>query len=164
MSVQLIRNFELKESCNKLIDQAVLIIGCTLVFRSISIDTILTSDINFWAKTQQLDFRKKLICRETGAPRSTWDLLIRAFGEARPTVRGYPTVRGPQLVWSFVYFSKITRRIIIIGLVSTHQWIRLDESFSYMVSDLSWPSRSRGKLFFVCPFLMANPAVGTNVQ
>ena len=38
--------------------------------------------------------------------------------------------------------------------------MRLDESFSYVVSDLLWPSWSQGKLFFVPLHRMSNSVVG----
>ena len=44
-------------------------------------------------------------------------------------------------------------------LGSLHQRMHLDESFSFMIFNQLYPSWCLGKLFFVCPFLMANLAV-----
>ena len=62
--------------------------------------------------------------------RGTCDVRTKVFGEA------HPTVRGPKLHYHLLesYCSKIhTPQKMELG--SPHQWMRLGESFSYVVLD-----------------------------
>ena len=88
--------------------------------------------------------------------RSTWDLHIRAFNET------HPTVPWPKLLHNYLwsYSSKIPQQIKM-ELGSWQSWILLAVSFLCVVLGPSQPPWSHGKsIFSVCPFLMANPAVG----
>ena len=62
----------------------------------------LTSEIDFLAKTQQLDFLKNQFVTRLRHFRSTSDLRIRAFDKAHATVRG--TIFCSAL---FIYFIRI---------------------------------------------------------
>ena len=61
------------------------VLSILIVFR---LTQVLTSEIDFWAKTQQLDFLKSQFAARMRHLRSTWDLCIRVFDKAHPTVQG----------------------------------------------------------------------------
>ena len=64
-----------------------------LVFRSRSIE------VNFWAETQQLGFLKNEFVARLRHLRSIWDLCIRAFDKAHPTVRAPSTI---IIIWEVI--------------------------------------------------------------
>ena len=98
---------------------------------------------NFWAEAQQLDFSKDIFptnqVTSEGPETSVLELLT----------------RGIYVTWlnSFrkfvIYVFFFTCQTMKIELGPQHQWMRLNESFSCVISDLVQPSRYLGKLF-VC--------------
>ena len=121
-----------------------LVFTCTLVFQSISIDTNFDKRDRFLSKNTAAGLPKKNAARRKHF-RISWDIRIRAFDEAHPTVWG----SNHHCHYVGSYCSRIPQKVKM-ELGSTHHWMRLSlaEGFSSVYSNPSYPSWSRGKLIF----------------
>ena len=142
---------------------------------------ILMSEIDFWAKTQQLDFLKKHLSQDWGtleAPEtSLLELLTRRIQLC--IMKKFMAMFIFLGNFSSIFLRKPSKKKM--WNFTTHHWMSPSESFSCVVLDLSQPSRCHGKLLFfasahdaqsncnICPpnnvlICMFSGTKGTNAQ